>query len=102
MKQFDLIDMANGASALVLETSADWSAFPVLAEKWLGLLPVRSHSAPVITHNECLVAVDIDGGSFWITYDDWQGGIQLEPQEPAFNDIVARLQRALTDGTIST
>ncbi|MEW6021731.1 MAG: hypothetical protein AB1807_06275 [Pseudomonadota bacterium] len=98
MKQFDLVAMASGGRALVLEPSAEWSEFSALAEKWLGLLPVRSHSAPVITHNECLVAVDIDGGSFWITYDDWQGGIHLEPQEPAFNDIVARLQRALKDG----
>ncbi|WP_313176348.1 hypothetical protein [Massilia sp.] len=45
-----------------------------------------------------LVAVDIDGASFWITHDDRQGGIQLEAQAPAFNDIVARLRRTLKDG----
>ncbi len=93
--QFETGNMASGGLALVLEPVAQWEQFPDLAKKWVAILNAEAASTPIISENECLLAVRIDGADFWITYDDWQECIQLEPQEKEFNHIVLALQKRL-------
>ena len=95
MTQFDTVDMASGGLALVLEPKATWAQFPAKTKKWIGRLKAEVLSAPVISADECLVEVRVSDGRFWMTYDDFQSNIQLEPVEPRFNHIILNLQKAL-------
>jgi hypothetical protein len=95
MKQFDTVDMASGGLALVLEPQASWAQFPAESQKWMVRLKAEALSAPVIGCDECLVEIKVSEGSFWITYDDFQSNIQLEPMEPTFNHIILALQKEL-------
>lgn len=89
--------MASGGIALILEPAAHWHQFRRHARYWIKRLGAAPIAAPVISENECLWDVQLEGGRFWITYDDWQASIQLEPQNPSFNNTVIELQRALRE-----
>jgi hypothetical protein len=95
MKQFDIVDMASGGLALVLEPASTWEQFSALSKKWAARLNARQISEPIVGFGECVWEVQIAGGEFWITYDDFQENIQLEPMEVIFNDIVLALQSEL-------
>lgn len=95
MDDYDTVEMASGGLALVLEPTATWRDFPGLADKWIQRLHAELHSKPLITSNECIATVTVSGGEFWITYDDFQSSIQLEPHDPSYNAIVLRLQAEL-------
>ncbi|MDO8651013.1 MAG: hypothetical protein Q7R66_02350 [Undibacterium sp.] len=95
MKQFDTVEMASGGLALVLEPISAWEQFPAFAKTWSTKLNCKELSGPIITVDECLLEVEILGGEFYITYDDFQSSIQLEPREVAFNDIILKLQMDL-------
>jgi hypothetical protein len=98
MDQFDTVKMASGGLALVLEPSSTWDEFPAHAEKWKRRLNAKSLSKIVITFDECIAEVAVADGEFWITYDDFQSSIQLEPKNPRYNNIVAQLQADLRHG----
>ena len=98
MKQFDVVTMASGGLALVLEPTSTWSEFSARAQKWKARLNAQSLSKPIITLNECIDEVTLCGGEFWITYDDFQAGIHLEPKDARYNDIVTRLRHELLHG----
>lgn len=98
MEQFEVAQMASGGLALVLEPSCTWEEFPALSKKWISRLNARELSKPIITFDECLVEVEISDGRFWITYDDFQSSIQLEPKKPEFNEIVTTLHAKLNGG----
>lgn len=98
MDQFDTVKMASGGLALVLEPSSTWDEFPAHVEKWKRRLNAKSLSKMVITFDECIADVALAGSEFWITYDDFQSSIQLEPKNPSYNDIVAQLQAELRHG----
>jgi len=89
--------MASGGFALILEPHSRWEQFPKYSEKWIKELNAQILSAPVISVDECLVEVRIDGGDFWISYDDFQSAIHLEPKEIKYNDIVLSLQKQLRE-----
>lgn len=95
MEQFDTVEMASGGLALVLEARSSWEEFSSYLKKWVAQLNAKQISEPVINVDECLAEVEILDGRFWITYDDFQGGIQLEPMEDSFNIIVIKLQKEL-------
>lgn len=95
MTQFDTVDMASGGLALVLEPKATWAQFAAITEKWIERLKAEVLSAPVISADECLVEVKVSEGKFWMTYDDFQSNIQLEPLEPRFNHVILALQKVL-------
>ena len=57
-----------------------------------------SLSKAVITFDECIAEVAVADGEFWITYDDFQSSIQLEPKKPRYNNIVSQLQAELRRG----
>lgn len=95
MNRFDIADMASGGIALVLEPEAAWEDFPGYAKKWAERLGAKQVSEPVITFDECLLEVQVDGGRFWITYDDFQSSIQLEPRDKKYNDIVLSIRKRL-------
>jgi hypothetical protein len=95
MDQFDVVKMASGGLALILEATSTWGEFPAYAEKWKLRLKAKSLSKPVITFDECIAEVAIAGGEFWLTYDDFQSSIQLEPKDSRYNNIVTRLQDEL-------
>jgi hypothetical protein len=101
MDQFDVVKMASGGLALVLEATSTWDEFPAHAEKWTRRLNARSLSKPVITVDECIAEVAIASGEFWITYDDFQSSIQLETKNQRYNDIVMRLQAEFRDNARS-
>lgn len=95
MKQFDVTEMASGGKALILEPVATWEKFPMFSKKWVKLLNAKELSKSVISFDECLQEVEIRGGKFWITYDDFQSSIQLEPKDSDFNYVVIELQMEL-------
>ena len=99
MTQFETVDMASGGLALVLEPKATWEQFPSKTEKWIERLKAKVLAAPVISADECLVTVMVSEGTFWMTYDDFQSNIQLEPVEPSFNHIILTLQKVLRNGS---
>jgi len=98
MDQFDTLKMASGGLALVLEPSSTWGEFPAHVEKWKRRLGATSLSKAVITFDECIAEVAVADGEFWITYDDFQSSIQLEPKKPRYNNIVSQLQAELRRG----
>lgn len=87
--------MASGGLALVLEATSTWNEFPAHAEKWTRRLNAKSLSKPVVTFDECMAEIALSDGKFWITYDDFQSSIQLEPKEPRYNNIVIQIQAEL-------
>jgi hypothetical protein len=95
MKQFDIVRMASGGLALVLEATSTWDEFPAYAEKWTRQLNAKSLSKPVVTFDECMAEIALSDGKFWITYDDFQASIQLEPTDSRYNNIVIQLQAEL-------
>lgn len=98
MDQFDTVKMASGGLALVLEPSLTSDELPAHAEKWKRRLNAKFLSKIVITFDECIAEVAVADGEFWITYDDFQSSIQLEPKNPCYNNIVAQLQADLRHG----
>lgn len=99
MARFDIQKMASGGFALILEPHSRWEQFPEYSEKWIRELNAHILSAPIVSVDECLVEVRIESGYFWITYDDFQSAIHLEPQEIKYNDIVLSLQKRLRGNT---
>ncbi len=99
MNKFEINEMASGGFALILEPIANWEEFSNCSEKWIKKLNARIIGKPIITIDECIVEITIDEGSFWITYDDFQSSIQLEPKDEKYNNIVLALQKKLQTGT---
>ncbi|MCL4691170.1 MAG: hypothetical protein KJ060_01460 [Candidatus Hydrogenedentes bacterium] len=95
MERYETVNMASGGVALVLEPSANWEEFARYASVWADKLNAKRRADPIISVDECLLEVQIDGGQFWITYDDYQSAIHLEPKDGKYNDIVYTLQRRL-------
>lgn len=93
MQQFQTQQMHSGGLALVLEPLSRWEDFPRYAAKWEAKLGAERLSEPVISADECLLAIRIGGGVFWITYDDFQSAIHLEPQDNKYNEIITELQK---------
>ncbi len=99
MNKFEIDEMASGGFALILEPVASWELFSVLSKKWIKKLNAKSIGKPIISANECLIEVKIDEGDFWITYDDFQSAIHLEPKDKKYNNIVLAIQRELITST---
>jgi hypothetical protein len=99
MDQFDTVKMASGGLALVLEPLSTWDEFAAHAEKWKQRLNAKFLSKMVITFDECIAEIVVADGEFWITYDDFQSSIQLEPKNPRYNNIVTQLQAELRHGS---
>lgn len=93
--QFDTVEMESGSLALVLEPKAAWGEFPAYSKIWVTRLGAKPISEPIVTVDECILGVKIQDGEFWITYDDFQSSIQLEPREPSYNRIIIALQKQL-------
>ncbi|PLX96551.1 MAG: hypothetical protein C0622_14685 [Desulfuromonas sp.] len=99
MNQFSTKEMASGGLALVLESYASWGQFPTYAKHWAQKLNAQCLSGPVVTVDECVLEVKIQSGYFWISYDDFQSAIHLEPKEKTYNDIILALQKELQANT---
>lgn len=95
MNQFDIVKMASGGLALVLEATSTWEEFPTYARKWTRRLNARPLAKPVVTFDECMAEIALTEGKFLITYDDFQSSIQLEPKDSRHNNIVIQLQAEL-------
>jgi len=95
MNKFETVEMASGGLALVLEPSAEWSDFSKHSTNWAQKLKAKVLKNAVISIDECLQEVEIEGRKFWITYDDFQSSIQLEPFEKSFNGIILAIQKVL-------
>lgn len=87
--------MHSGAAALILDPKSNWFKFPQRSKYWVKKLEAEIIGEPVITIDECILEVKINGGFFWISYDDIQSSIQLEPKEPKYNEIILNIQSKL-------
>ncbi len=87
--------MQSGGLALILDAKSTWLLFPIRSNYWVYKLGAKKIGDPIITADECILEVKIDSGYFWITYDNFQGSIQLEPKEPEYNEIVLNIQTEL-------
>lgn|SRR3990167_2629891 len=99
MKNFESGKLNTGALFLVLQTNVCWEDFRDLSSKWAAKLEATILSEPLITFDECLLEVKIGEGTFWITYDDFQAGIHLEPRSTGYDNVVLSLQEKLRAGT---
>jgi|GEM_PF-1742647 len=81
MNKFETVEMASGGLALVLEPCAEWSDFSKYSKSWAQKLKANVLKNPVVSTDECLQEVEIEGQKFLITYDDFQSSIQLAPSE---------------------
>lgn len=98
-ESFKTGQMANGALFLVLQSKACWEDFADLSQTWAARIGAEVIAEPAIGVDECLLAVKLGGeGLFWITYDDFQAGIHLEPQGVGYHEIVLVLQARLLSG----
>jgi len=99
MNKFETVEMASGGLALVLEPSAEWHDFSKHSTKWAQKLKANVLNNAVISNDECLQEVEIEGHKFWITYDDFQSSVQLEPSEKSSNDIILSIQKMLKNSS---
>jgi hypothetical protein len=99
MQSFETGKMISGALFLVLQNKIRWEDFPDLSKEWSRRLGARTISEPIISVDECLLGVKIGEGSFWITYDDFQSAIHLEPKANGYDEIINSLQAKLRAGT---
>jgi hypothetical protein len=93
------IKMHSGGLAIVLDQNSTWLKFPKRSKFWANKLKAEIIGEPIISIDECLLEVKIQSGYFWITYDDFQSSIQLEPQKPEYNEIILNLQSLLNNTT---
>lgn len=91
--------MPSGGLALILDPKSNWLKFHVRSKYWAKKLGAEVIDDPVITTDECILEVKIESGYFWITYDDFQSSIQLEPKEPEYNEIILNIQLKLNSST---
>lgn len=95
MQSFETGKMVSGSLFLVLQEKVRWEDFPDLSKEWSKRLGAQTLSPPIISVDECLLEVKIDEGNFWITYDDFQSAIHLEPKENGYDEIIQSLQAKL-------
>jgi len=95
MNKFETVEMASGGLALVLESNAEWSDFSKHSTNWTQKLKANVLKDAVISTDECLQEVEIEDRKFWITYDDFQSSIQLEPSEKSLNGVILAIQKIL-------
>lgn len=91
--------MHSGGLALVLDPNSTWLKFPKRSKFWANKLKAEIIGEPIVSCDECLLEVEIYGGKFWITYDDFQSSIQLEPKKPEYNEIILNIQSQLNNDT---
>jgi hypothetical protein len=99
MQSFETGKMKSGALFLVLQAPVCWDDFRHLSAQWAAKLDAVVVSDPLITFDECLLEVKIGEGDFWISYDDYQSSICLEPKSIGHDEIVLGLQAKLRAGT---
>jgi hypothetical protein len=97
--KYKTIKMHSGGLALILDPKSTWSNFPKRSRYWASKLGAEIIGDPVITIDECILEIIIDNGFFWITYDNFQSAIQLEPKRPEYNEIVLNIQSKLNGNT---
>ncbi len=97
MQAFETQPMANGSVALILQPNITWGQFPELAMRWAKKLQAAILAEPIITNDECLLEIAIDGLRFLITYDDFQSSLCLEPKEKDTDETVFRIQKKLIE-----
>jgi len=79
--------MASGSLSIVLEESMSWAKFQERSKKWIKKLNATLIEE-VDSFDERLRIVLIDGNKYWISYDDFQRSITLEPQNDISDEII--------------
>ena len=71
--------MASGSLCVVLQEKASWDSFGQDASEW-----IKRIGAKIIfkadTVDERVWEIEYSGFTFWISYDDFQSSITLEPK----------------------
>lgn len=86
---------------LVLEKKSSWDDFPFYLDKWRKLLSFEVLNE-VNSVDERIAQVKLDNKMFWITYDDFQSSIQLEPCEGNEDEYLRKLAKLLVSGEFFT
>lgn len=93
--------MASGATSLRLTRQVSWEEFPDYVEQLIELLD-GSIDERVDTAVERVVAVTILGRPFWISLDDFDLGVSLDPRDPGAAGLIPELRRRLMRRTPMT
>lgn len=99
MQNFEIGKMNSGSLYLILQREANWEDFADLSNEWARKLGAKAIAKPVISFDECLLEVKIGEGLFWITYDEYQNSIHLEPKLMGYDNIILALQEKLRKNT---
>jgi hypothetical protein len=71
--------MASGSLYIVLQEEASWDSFDQDASKWIKRIGAKLiNKADSV--DERVWEVEYSGIPFWISYDDFQSSITLEPK----------------------
>ncbi len=82
--------MASGSLYIVLQEEASWDSFGQDASKWIKRIGAKLiNKADSI--DERVWEVEYSGISFWISYDDYQSSITLEPKVKVSDSTVERI-----------
>jgi hypothetical protein len=86
--------MASGEPALLLTEVVSWHDFPAFAEAFVcqldGVITDRADSSA-----ERVWTAQIQGGTFWVSFDDFPGGVFLEPQDSEAGRLIPGIRDTL-------
>ena len=88
--------MASGGIALTLDPNVTWEMYPEHSRKWIKILKAKVENE-ADTVCERIKVIIIAGHQFWLSFDDYEGGLHLEPHKNESNDLVIELQKKLEE-----
>ncbi len=71
--------MASGSLCVVLQEEASWDSFGQDASEWIKRIGAKL-ICKADTVDERVWVIEYSGIPFWISYDDFQSSITLEPK----------------------
>ena len=78
LEHLTLHQMASGVNALLLTERISWDEFPEYAAAVVGLIGGRL-GPPIDSGGERVWRFDRNGLGYWITWDDMDPGVTIEP-----------------------
>ena len=96
LERLDLLPMASGNESLLLTERVGWESCPTYAEaisSWLERTIVDRADSPV----ERVWTVRIGEWSFWLAYDDYPGGVSLDPKDSNASALIPAIRQRLLD-----
>ena len=86
--------MFSGSLSIVLQEPASWEGFETNAIAWINKLGATL-IGKADTVDERVWSIEYKGKSFWISYDDWQSLITLEPKEQVKDEEILKIAKEI-------